>query len=97
MALRQLLGNIIAKRHANTRHFKGMCQTVVYEDTTREWEDLGFVLQTTERGRKDQTVVIAFELCTIVMTLGVAMLLSETFIGNKLLPIHHNQSAKVLK
>ena len=46
----QLLGHVIAQRHADTGHLQRMCQTVVYEDTARKGEYLGLVLQTTEWG-----------------------------------------------
>ena len=59
------------------------------EDTARQREDLSLVLQPTEWGRKDKTVVVAFELCTIIMTLWVTVLLPQSFIGYQLLPIHH--------
>ena len=50
------------------------------EDTARQREDLSLVLQPTEWGRKDKTVVVAFELCTIIMTLWVTVLLPQSFI-----------------
>ena len=61
----------------------------MHKDTPGEGKYLGFVLQTTERGRENQTVIVAFEFRTVVMSLGVPMLLSESFIRDKLLPIHH--------
>ena len=74
-----------------------MGQTVVHKDTSREWKYLGFVLQTTERSRENQTVVIALELCSVVVALRMTMLLTETLVRYQLLPIHHNQGAKVRK
>jgi hypothetical protein len=71
-------------------------QTVVYEDAARKWEYLRLVLQTTERGRKDQTVVVAFELRAVIMALRVAMFLPKALVGYQLLPIHHIQDAKVI-
>jgi hypothetical protein len=62
---------------------------------TRQREYLCLVLQSAEGCRKYQTVVVAFELRPIVITLWVAMLLSEALIRYQLLPIHHILGAKV--
>ena len=74
-----------------------MGKTVVHKDTTREWKYLGLVLQSTERSRENKAVVIALELCSVVVAFRMTMLLTESLVGYKLLPIHHNQGAKVRK
>jgi membrane protein insertase Oxa1/YidC/SpoIIIJ len=89
--------NIITQRHTNTSHFERVSQSVVNKDATREWEYLGLILQTTEWCRENKSVVIALKLCTVVVSFRVSMLLTETLIRYKLLPIHHNQGAKVRK
>ena len=91
MAQNELLRHIVAQRHAHTGDLQGVGQTVMDEDTARQREDLSLVLQPTEWGRKDKTVVVAFELCTIIMTLWVTVLLPQSFIGYQLLPIHHTK------
>ena len=68
---------------------------IVHEDASRKGEHLRLVLQTTEWGGENQTVVVAFELRPIIITLWVAMLLSEALIRYQLLPIHHILGAKV--
>ena len=90
VATDELLCHIVAQGHTDTGHLEGVGETIMYEDTTWQREYLRLVLQATERGGKDQPVVVAFELRTVIMTLGMTMLLSEAFVGNKLLPIHHN-------
>ena len=95
MLASELCGYIVAQRHAHTGYLEGMGQTVMNEDATREGEHLCLVLQATERGRENETIVVAFELRTVVVTLGVAILLPQSLIGYQLLPIHHIQGAKV--
>lgn len=82
--------HIIAQGHADTRHFQGVGEAVVYKDTSRQGEHLCLVLQTTERGRENESVVVAFELRPVIVPLRMFVLLSEPFVGYKLLPIHHN-------
>ena len=62
----------------------------MYENTPREREYLCLVLQPPEGGREDQSVVVAFELRPVIMTLGMPVLLTESFVGYQLLPVHHN-------
>ena len=57
-----------------------MGQPVVYKHATGKREDLRLVLQSAERGREDEPVVVALELRPVVMPLGVAVLLSEPFV-----------------
>ena len=60
--------------------------------TSKEWV---IVLQTTERSRENQTVIVAFKLRTVIMALRVTMLLSEALIGYQLLPVHHILGANI--
>ena len=73
-----------------------MGEAVVHEDAAWQREHLRLVLQTTERGREDQTVIVALELRAVIVALRVTMFLPETLIGYQLLPIHHIQDAKVM-
>jgi hypothetical protein len=56
-------------------------ETVVDEDTARQREYLGLVLKTTEGGGEYQTVIVALELCTVVVTLRMTVLLAQTLVG----------------
>ena len=67
-----------------------MGKAVVDKDAAGQWEYLGLVLQTTERGGEDQAIIVAFELRPVVVTLRMTVLLTKTFVGYQLLPIHHN-------
>ena len=67
-----------------------MGQAVVHKDASRQGEHLSLVLQASERSRKDQPVVVAFELRAVIMALRMTVLLTEPFVGYQLLPIHHN-------
>ena len=60
----------------------------MYEDTSRQREYLRLVLQSAERCRKDQSVVVALKLRTVVMTLAMTVLLSESFVTDELFPVH---------
>ena len=60
-----------------------MGQTVVNEDAAGQRKHLGFVLQTTERRRIDQTVAVALEFGAVIVAQGV-LLLAETLVGNEL-------------
>lgn len=93
----ELGGYIVAQRHAHTGYLEGMSQTVMNEDATREGEHLCLVLQATERGRENETIVVAFELRTVIVTLGVAILLPQSLIGYQLLPIHHTKVQRYKK
>ena len=46
-------------------NFEGMSETVVHKYASREGENLGLVLQPTEGGRKDESVVVALKLCAL--------------------------------
>jgi hypothetical protein len=52
----------------------------MHEDASRQGEYLGLVLKPTEGSGENQAVIVAFELRSVVVALGVAMLLSETLI-----------------
>ena len=65
-----------------------MGEAVVHKDAARQGEYLCLVLQTAEGSREDESVVVAFEFATVVVSLGMAFLLSEPLIGNQLLPLH---------
>ena len=77
----ELVGNIGTKRHTDTCHFERVSKAIVYEDAPWQWEYLGLILQSSERCRENEAVIIALELRTVVMTLWMAMLLSEPYIG----------------
>jgi hypothetical protein len=55
-------------------------ETIVYEDASRQWENLRLVLKTTERSRENQSVIIALELSSVIVAFRVTMLLSEALI-----------------
>ena len=57
-----------------------MRKAVVHKNTARKWEYLSFVLKTTEGGGEDKTVIISFELRSVVMTLGMSVLLPKAFV-----------------
>ena len=76
----ELLCYIVTRRHACTGHLQGVSQTVVYEDAARKRKHLRLVLQTTERGREDQPVIIAFELRAVIVALWMAVLLPQSLI-----------------
>ena len=42
-----------------------MGETIVHKDTAGEGENLGFVLQPAEGGRKDESVVVALKLSAL--------------------------------
>jgi hypothetical protein len=52
----------------------------MHEDASRQGEYLSLVLKPTEGSGENQAVIVAFELRSVVVALGVAMLLSETLI-----------------
>jgi hypothetical protein len=76
----QSLSHIIAQRHAYRGNFETVGEAVMHEHTARKREYLGLVLQTTERCREDESVVITLKLGPVVMSLSMLMLLSKTFI-----------------
>ena len=88
MPAHELVGHIIAQRAPNTGHLERMGEAVVHKDAARQGEHLCLVLQTAEGSREDEPVVVAFEFATVVVSLGMAFLLSEPLIGNQLLPLH---------
>ena len=80
--------HVVAKRHAHTRHFERVSQSVVHEDAARQREHLCLVLHAAEGRREDKAVVVALELRAVVVALRVAQLLSETLVRYELLPVH---------
>ena len=60
----------------------------MYEDASRQREHLRLVLQSAERCRKDQSVVVALKLRTVVMAFTMTVLLSESFVTDELFPVH---------
>jgi hypothetical protein len=61
----------------------------MYKDASGKWENLRLVLQTSERSRENQPVVVALELRPIVMPFRVPVFLSQAFVAYQLLPVHH--------
>jgi hypothetical protein len=47
---------------------------------TREGKYLGFVLETTEWSRENQTVVIALKLCSVIVSFRMTVLLTKTLV-----------------
>ena len=78
----ELACHITAQRHAHTRHLQTVSKTVMHKDAARQREHLRFVLQATEGGGKNQTVVVALELGPVVMALTVLRLLAQSFVGD---------------
>lgn len=92
MALGEDACHVVAERLAERRDFERVGQTVVDEDAAGQGEHLRLVLQTPEGRRVNETVAVALELRAVVMPL-VPRLLSETLVGDKLLPIHSHKSS----
>ena len=76
----QPVDDIVTERHAHTGHLQRVCEPVVHEDAARQGEYLCLVLQSAERSRENQTVVVAFELRPVVMSLGMPILLPESLV-----------------
>ena len=57
----QLQGNFACQRTAHARHFEAVSQTVVHKYASRQGKHLRLVLQSAERRRKHQAVVVALE------------------------------------
>jgi hypothetical protein len=66
----------------------------VYEDAARQWKHLCFVLEAAERSRENQPVVVTPKLRTVVVALSVFDFLSESLVGNELLPVHGRKGMK---
>src|SRR5574344_893200 len=79
---------IIATGHTDTCHLKTVRKAVMDEDTSRQREHLRLVLQSAKRCREDETVIVSLEFRAVIMTLRVAILLSEALCGYELLPVH---------
>ena len=78
----EFLGDVVAQRHADTCYLERVGQAVMHEDASRQGEYLGLVLKPTEGSGENQAVIVAFELRSVVVALGVAMLLSETLLSS---------------
>src|SRR5690554_1339876 len=63
----QKVTDVVAQRTTHTDDLQAMGQSVMHEHTARQGENLGFVLQTPERRRKNQPVVIALKLTAVVL------------------------------
>ena len=74
-----------------------MGQTVVHEDAARQGEYLRLVLHTAERGREDETVVVALEFGAVVAVQTVIVFLAEPLIGDELKPVHCCDEVKSFK
>ena len=66
MALKQEACAVVAERAAYAGHLEAVGEAVVNEDATGAGQHLRLVLQATERGRKDETVVVALKLGAVV-------------------------------
>ena len=64
-----------------------MCQTVVHEYTARKGKYLRLVLQTAERGGKDQTVVVPLKIGALMFAF-VIFVLADAFAGELLVAVH---------
>ena len=84
MAVAEDAPHVVAERHAHAGHLQGMGEAVVNEDAARQGEHLCLVLQPAEGSREDEAVVVALELRSVVVALGVAILLPESLVGNEL-------------
>jgi len=91
MPFRELLGHVIAQRHAHARDFQTVGETVVHEDAARKGEYLSLVLQAAEGGGENQPVAVTLEFRAVVVTLWMTVFLPETFVGYQLLPVHDGE------
>ena len=78
--LDEALSHIVAQRHTYAGHLKGMSQTVVHKDASRQGEHLRLVLQAAKRCREDETVVVTLEFRTVIMALRMALFLTESLV-----------------
>ena len=65
-----------------------MGQPVMYENASRQRENLCLVLQPPERGGKDEAVIIALEFRTVVFFHLMILFQSQALVGYQLLPVH---------
>ena len=80
----------ITQATPHTANFKTMSQAIMNKDITGKRENLCLILQSSERRRKDQSIIISFKLTTcIITTPTLARLCSYSSIGEELLPVHH--------
>jgi hypothetical protein len=88
MLAQERIGNGVAKAAPDACHFERVGETVVHEYASWQWKYLSLVLQSSERRREDETVVVALKFGTVVFVFCVNCLLSESFVGYELLPVH---------
>ena len=88
MKFAKLTRRIIAQRAPHAGNLQTVRQPVVHENTSGQREYLRLVLKATKRGREDKPIVIALELRAQFGMSLVAVLLTQTFVGDKLFPIH---------
>ena len=88
MSFHQGSWHIITQRPSHARHFERVGQPVMNKDTSRQWEHLGLILHPSEWCREYQSVIVALELWTVVMSFRMNNLLSESFVGYQFLPVH---------
>ena len=88
MLAQERIGNGVAKAAPDACHFERVGETVVHEYASWQWKYLSFVLQSSERRREDEAVVVALKFGTVVFVFCVNCLLSESFVGYELLPVH---------
>jgi len=63
-------------------------ETIVHKDAPRQGEHLCLVLKAAEWGRIDESVAVALELRTVVMSDQVTLFLPQSLVGDELVPIH---------
>ena len=88
-ALNDTLSHIVAKRHSHAGNLQRVCQSVVYEDASRQGEHLRLVLQASERCRENQSVIVTLKLRAVVVPFHMAVLLPQPLIRYQLFPVHH--------
>ena len=96
LALAEAACYVAAQRHAHAGHLERMGEAVVYEDAARQREHLRLVLHAAKGCREDESVVVALELGAVVVTLRMAVFLSEPLGRDELFPVHCH-AAKVVK
>ena len=64
-------GHVGSERATDTRDLQAMREPVVYENATRQGEDLRLVLEPSEGGGEDQPIVIALEVGALMLALVI--------------------------
>jgi hypothetical protein len=87
----QELSKSVPQGAPNTGDFEGMSQSVMHEDFPRQGKNLGFVLHPAESCRKNNPVVIALILASVILRkAGWPVTLTQPSGRQKLIPIHHD-------